>query len=308
MKCIKQKIPTTHKEWLNNRKKGLGGSDAGAVLGVNPWKSPYTLWAEKTERISADNVNNEYTRDGRYLEDVVAKIFTEETGLKTKKSNFSYQSAEHPFMLANIDRWIKTNEIGLEIKTMDVRKYIDFDSGEVPPSYYAQCYHYMAVTGAKAWYLAIWRFGQPLQVFLIERDEEQIKALVEAEEEFWKMVEEDIQPQVDGMDSTSETLKIQFCHPFDDEIQLLRSKEISEYKEVCEEFKDLKEKKAYFENLFKSDMQNSERAYADGFKCTWKKQTSSRFDTTRFKKDYPELYGSYLKESSTRRFVAKFLD
>ena len=77
----KIKLPETREEWLENRMKGIGGSDAGAIVGVNPWKSPYTLWCEKTGKITND-IDNEVMRQGRDLEQYVAERFCEETGKK----------------------------------------------------------------------------------------------------------------------------------------------------------------------------------------------------------------------------------
>lgn len=64
---IKHKLPATHEEWLDNRLKGIGGSDAGSVLGMNKYKSAYALWCEKTGRIHK-NIDNERMRFGRDAE------------------------------------------------------------------------------------------------------------------------------------------------------------------------------------------------------------------------------------------------
>ena len=75
-KVIKHKLPATHEEWLDNRLKGIGGSDAGSVLGMNKYKSAYALWCEKTGRIHK-NIDNERMRFGRDMEDYVAKRWEE---------------------------------------------------------------------------------------------------------------------------------------------------------------------------------------------------------------------------------------
>ena len=116
MACIKHKIPSSRENWKKDRLKGIGGSDAAIALGMSPWKSQYTLWCEKTGRINND-ADNEAMRLGRDLEDYVAKRFSEETGKKVRKSTFSFQSKEHPFMLANVDRLIVGENAGLECKT-----------------------------------------------------------------------------------------------------------------------------------------------------------------------------------------------
>ena len=72
MRTIKHKLPETHEEWLQDRMKGIGGSDAGVILGVNPWKPPYAIWAEKTGLADLSIKDNEPMRQGRDLEDYVA--------------------------------------------------------------------------------------------------------------------------------------------------------------------------------------------------------------------------------------------
>ena len=151
---IKHKLPSTREEWLSKRLKGIGGSDAGSILGLNPYKSAYTLWCEKTGRIHNDT-DNEAMRLGRDLEDYVAQRFTEATGNKVRKSGYSYQSKEHPFMLANVDRLIVGEDAGLECKTTNMMTKTRYDKGDIPASYYAQCMHYMTVTGLKKWYIAV---------------------------------------------------------------------------------------------------------------------------------------------------------
>ncbi|WP_286209323.1 YqaJ viral recombinase family protein [Dubosiella newyorkensis] len=316
---IKHKIPSTHEEWLADRRVGIGGSDAGVILGYSPYKSPYTLWAEKCGLIDDEVPDNYYMRDGRDIEEIVAKRFAEEEDVKVSKSTYSYQSEEHPFMLGNIDRWIKRGKIGLEIKTMDVRKRINLDGGDIPPQYYAQCVHYMAVTGAEEWWIAIWQYGQPLRKYCIKRDEEEIQALIEAEEAFWKCVETGTPPEIDGSESTSETLKQLHPTAEDQELTLIRSEEAEQWKSFDQHIKDVKEKlklleneKKAIENTFKADMEDAKFAVCDDLKITWTRFDSNRFDITEFKKSEPELYEQlfekYHKTTKSDRLTIKKIE
>ena len=90
----------SHEEWLRLRKTGIGGSDAGAICGLNPYSSPMKVYLDKTEEDITD-FDNESMRQGRDLEDYVARRFMEETGLKVRRSNMMYRSKENPFMLAD---------------------------------------------------------------------------------------------------------------------------------------------------------------------------------------------------------------
>ena len=95
----------SNEEWLRLRKSGIGGSDAGAICGVNPYSSAMKVFQDKTSE-SVEEQDSEAIRIGHDLEDYVAQRFMEATGLKVRKSNFMYRSKEHPFMIADVDRLI----------------------------------------------------------------------------------------------------------------------------------------------------------------------------------------------------------
>ena len=102
------KIPTagmSRQEWLRLRKEGIGGSDAGAVCGLNPYASPMSVYRDKTSD-ETEEKDNEAMRQGRDLEDYAARRFMEATGLKVRRSHVMYKNREHPFMLADVDRLV----------------------------------------------------------------------------------------------------------------------------------------------------------------------------------------------------------
>lgn len=303
----KIKLPETREEWLENRMKGIGGSDAGAILGLNPYKSPFYLWCEKTGRITND-IDNEAMRQGRDLEDYVARRWMEATGKKVHKSGFSYQSKEHPYMLANVDRLVVGEDAGLECKTANALTRTRYDKGDIPASYYAQCMHYMAVTGMDKWYIAVLVLGKEFYFFEVERNEEEIEALIQQEHKFWNYVKTDQEPPVDGTDSTSEALN-QVFHPSDDAGSVIISDDLtSMLLELKSKQKELQTIQKEYENQIKDVMGDAVYAYSNHANITWKESVSKRFDTTRFKKENPDIYEKYVKESKTRRFLIKEIE
>jgi putative phage-type endonuclease len=172
-------------EWLNLRKTGLGGSDSGAVCGLNPYSSPLQVFYDKTSEEVQDK-DSESMRQGRDLEEYVARRFMEETGKKVRRSNFMYRSEEHPFMLADVDRLVVGEDAGLECKTANAYNADKWKDGKIPAHYMIQCYHYMAVTGKKNWYIAVVILGQEFKYAKISWDEEMIQNLITVEENFWK--------------------------------------------------------------------------------------------------------------------------
>ena len=303
MKPIKRKIPETREEWLAARAEGLGGSDAGAVIGINKWKSPYTLWAEKTGQIQDEVKSTEAMRIGTDLEDYVAKRFCEQEGKKVHKSSFSYQSAEYPFMLANIDRKIVGENAGLECKTSNVFAESEYQSGSVPPQYYTQCLHYMAVMGFEKMYLAVLVLQRGLFVYEIDRSDpavqNDIDALIEAEKNFWQCVETGTPPEVDGSESTSETLG--YLHKYEDDTADLADlgSEFEMIEDIKAQIKELKDHQEEIENRIKERMNESAAAvgFSDLYKVTWKKQERTTLDSKRLKEDHPEIVAEYSKTS-----------
>lgn len=196
----------SHDEWILARKDGIGGSEAAAIMGLSKYSSPYRVWADKMNLIEPTPVS-EAMRQGTDLEDYVAKRFSEQTGKKVHNTNFIYKNPEYPFALANVDRLITGEDAGLECKTTSEMNLKKFKGGEFPENYYAQCMHYLMVTGLKRWYLAVLVYSRGFYVFEIERNEEEIAALAKAEADLWACVKSGIPPVVDGKDATAATLE-----------------------------------------------------------------------------------------------------
>ena len=82
----------TREEWLDARRNGIGGSDASAILGLNPYSSPLKVYLDKIGK-GEEQETNEAMRQGTDLEPYVAERFTKETGKKVKRCN---KILQHP--------------------------------------------------------------------------------------------------------------------------------------------------------------------------------------------------------------------
>ncbi|MDH6351889.1 lambda-exonuclease family protein [Brevibacillus sp. 1238] len=198
-----------HHEWLQWRKKGIGGSDAGAVAGFSKYRSPVVVWLEKTGKAEASQEESQAARFGRKLEPIVADEFAERTGLKIEPIYEMLAHEDYPFMLANLDRLIHMDgELGvLECKTADKYLAAEWDEEKMPDHYYLQVQHYLAVTGLKFAYIAVLIGGNDFRYKRIDRNDEVIAHLIKIESDFWNLVEEDIPPAVDGTESTTEMIR-----------------------------------------------------------------------------------------------------
>lgn len=291
----------SHEEWKELRSHYIGGSDAAAVVGLNPFSSPYSLWAEKTGRIPGFE-GNLATEVGTYLEEFVAQKFAAETGKKVRRANQSFLNSDYPWAIANIDRDIVGEDAGLEIKTTSELNLKKFAGGEYPANYYAQMVHYLAITGKQRWYLAVLIGNREFKWFVLERDEDEIAALMEAEKDFWRHVETDTPPAADGMQATGEAIKTIYPESNGSTVDLyIYRTELARYLSLGEQIKELEQQRDEAANTFKAFMGEAERGECDGYKVSWKSQTRRTFDSKAFMADHPEMDCSgYYKESSTR--------
>lgn len=307
MKVLVRTTDMDHSEWLKWRKKGIGGSDAAAIAGLNPWKSPIAVYLEKigeTEPIE----DNERMRIGRDLEDYVAKRFVEATGMKVRRRNAILQHSEYPFMLANVDRLIVGKKEGLECKVTNSYAKKEWED-EIPIYYEIQCHHYMAVTGYKAWWIACLIGNEKFVYKRIERDEEVIKNLIKIERDFWEnYVIPRQMPAPDGSDAATEIIKKMYPNSNPEQvIKLPKSYEskLQRLDEIKELISKLDKEKKQLEQEIQVKMGENEIAIIGDRRVTWKTIHSNRFDSKRFKQDYPDLYKKYTNETSYRKFQIK---
>jgi putative phage-type endonuclease len=170
-------------DWLRKRDElassgRLGGSMVGTAAGVDPWKSPYHLWAEmRGELTRPDLSDKESIRVGHDLEEYVARRFCEVSGKAVHRVNGIYTNDGYPHLFATIDRKISGEESGLECKTANAYRDGAFLAGSFPDGYYKQVKTYLAVTGLERWYLAVLVMGIAFRVFLITRNASDLEAL-----------------------------------------------------------------------------------------------------------------------------------
>jgi putative phage-type endonuclease len=171
-----------------DRSKGIGGSDAAAVLGLSKYKSPLELYLEKIGELDSDIPDNDAMYWGRTLEEIVAQEYAKRTGNKVRRVNRVLQHNEHSWMLANIDREIISDRGRgvLECKTANAWLTSEWDDGQVPDAYLLQLMHYLAVTGRQWGSIAVLIGGQKFIIQDFERDDELIEMMIEKERAFWE--------------------------------------------------------------------------------------------------------------------------
>lgn len=306
MKKLASTLNLDKKEWLKYRKSGIGGSDAGAVCGLNPYRTAMQVYQDKVSE-EIEEMDNEAMRQGREFEDYVAKRFMEATGKKVRRANAMFYNEEYPFMLADVDRMVVGENAGLECKTASPYMADKWKDGNIPLSYQIQCYHYMAVCNADAWYLAVVIYGREFKYYKIERDEAVIADLIQIEKAFWEnhVMKQQI-PDPDGSKLADSVIAEYYKNSIADTIPLTGFNEKLERRQELSELigrMDMEKKK--IEQELKLYLGENERAENEQFMVSWKSVQSNRLDEKRLKEEEPEIYEKYKKSVSSRRFTVK---
>lgn len=305
-----EKIPTaemSNEEWLRLRKTGIGGSDAGALCGLNPYSSPMKLFHDKTTD-KIEETDSEAVRIGHDLEDYVAKRFTEATGLKVRRSNYMYRSAEHPFMIADVDRLVIGEDAGLECKTASAYNADKWKNGDIPLHYVMQCYHYMSVLNKKTWYIAAVILGREFTYRKLVWDDDLIAGLIEAEKNFWYgHILPGTLPGPDGSKIYDKVLNRYFHTADKPELMKLDGfdEKLDRREQIAAEIGKLQEEQKQIEQEIKLCMKGHERAASERYRITWSNVSSTKLDTKRIKEEQPEIYRDYMQVSSYRRFQVR---
>lgn len=305
MKIVVKTAKLSRGEWLKYRTLGIGGSDVSVIAGINPFKSVHQLWLEKTGQAEPEQTDSEYAHFGTLLEPIVRREFTERTGLKVRQKHMLLQSEEHPFMLADLDGVIR-DEDGMavfEAKTASAYKQEVWEEG-VPAPYILQVQHYMAVTGARRTYIAALVGGNRFFHHIVERDEEIIGKIISMEKIFWERhVLGGMEPLPDGSEATTDYFNTKFSRSNGETVMLPEEAlpVCVEYDRLSEEMKRLETAKNAAANQLKSFLKEAETGIIGDRVVTWKQISKSTVDTKRLKAEKPEVYSSFLKDSSYRR-------
>ena len=183
-----------NEEWLSYRRRGIGGSDAAAILGISPWRTARDLYYDKLNVVKADMDENWVALEmGHLLEDLVAQIFAKKTGLHIFQRKIMFQHPLYPWMLADLDYLVElpdgSNAI-LEIKTTNynARENWWYNGEEIVPVYYeSQGRHYMSVMNLDRVYFCCLYGNNEDEVIIrhLDRDYAYESELIALEDAFW---------------------------------------------------------------------------------------------------------------------------
>jgi putative phage-type endonuclease len=306
--AVGEKIMLT-KEQIEERKGYLGSSDAAAVLGLSRWKSPLSVWAEKTGQVVPEDISGKLqVKLGHKLEQAVAELFMEETGLTLHRVNETIFHKKYPFIAANIDRRIVGHNAVVEIKNIGAWSRDQWADGGAPDEYIAQVFHQLAVTGWDRGYLVALIGNSDLKIVPIERNEAALKELVRQEVEFWEsyVVPKVMPVKFSRLDKG--TLDALFPTASEGKTVELTDTEASaiEYLEgLREDKRNVEGNIEKIENQLRAALGDAETGVVGDHKVFWSNLTVKRLDVEELKAKRPEVYAEFAKPNTQRRFLIK---
>jgi putative phage-type endonuclease len=312
-----------------DRKKGIGGTDISAIVGMNPWKTPLDVWLDKTGQ-AEDTPDNENLWWGREMEPVLAKRYEKETGVKVyipPVDVLPYRLTMPPWYLGSPDGLINCNEIemvtpvaegGVDFKTSGrPQEWGEPGTDDIPQQYIIQAEWYMGLTGAQWWDVAVLLMGftRKFAIYRVHRDDELIGDLTEAGEKFWKdHVLTGVAPALDGSKSATEYLKRKYpsnlgpmLEPTDAEILAT----IQSYQYARNNLKHLEREVDGYENILKALVGDFSGLQGPWGSITWKKSKDSEIvdwkSLATSYSDYQTKINKYTTiRPGSRRWLPKF--
>ncbi|MDU0077713.1 YqaJ viral recombinase family protein [Bacillus velezensis] len=298
-------------EWLLERRKGIGGSDASVILGLNKWRTAFELWLDKTGQVPVSESASEAAYFGSILEDIVAKEFEVRSGKKVRRKKSMLKHPEHDFILANVDRMIVGEKAILECKTTSAYNLKEWENDEIPADYIVQVQHYLGVLGPqyKKAYFAVLIGGNKFVWKEIERDDELIEMIFTAEVEFWNTaVLGGVAPALDGSSAAEEYLKKRYAETESNKVidlTAVNRERIKQYLQLKESIAELQLQAKELENQIKHEMKEAEYGFIGNYQTSWKPVVTNRIDTNKLKEQFPDVYEKVTKEVQYRRFGIK---
>ena len=296
------------REWLEERRKGIGGSDVAAILGLNPWKTAYQVYQEKRKEIEAWQ-GNDATDWGKRMEPAIRQWYSDTTGRCVRLPDKILYNSKHPFMLASLDGFTDDRRV-VEIKTARSGKnWGEPRTNEIPDYYALQCQHYLATTGFKVADVVVSIGGGSPDLYEIPEDRELQEMIIDAEADFWQRVVDGNPPDpvtyADAIQRFGRSAAEGIVVASDEAIHAVNKLrtvqgEISKLKVAEEEIKG--------KLIIALGEMGDTLVLSDGTRLITYKLSKGRttFDAKTLGKELPDVYKKYLKTGDPqRRFLVK---
>jgi predicted phage-related endonuclease len=244
----------------------IGGTDASTIMNANRFQNILELWQIKTgRRPKPDLSDNEKVKWGRKLETIIITDILEDRGLEFNEKQHNYELREG-YRVGYIDYYLNDDEF-IEAKTTSEYSLDEWLHG-VPEYYLWQVVHYFGLTKAKSATVACLVGGQKLVQHTIYRDEELITALWKAEEEFHRMVVEDIEPELEAVPEYSVNYNME------PQIEQL----IERYLEITQQIKPLEQSRDEIKKAIQILLGKNQEQIGTRYKASYKYILQNKYD------------------------------
>ena len=319
-----------HRDWLTARKTGLGGTDIAAIMGIHPYKTAMSVYAEKLELIEP-GIPTPAMKLGLALEPVIAKLYTEETGERLIKAPFARMfSDKFKWVIGSPDRLTHDKELVVELKSVGARSAWRFGAhgtSEVPKEYFLQVQWYLMILNLGLGHLAALIGGNEFRIFNIESDKELQDMMLDLGARFWTdHILKKVPPPPSGLPVDTALIKrlnqqssgeMKAAFPETEELMI----SLAEAKAQ----RDFQERKiAEFENRIKLEIGDADGIEGLNYIATWKKtKDGTNIDWEKVAKDLRDaleydagkdmadnMFETYIREHTkprpgSRRFLLK---
>ena len=309
--------PATHQEWLDERKKGIGSSEAGTIMGVNKFDTPYSLWRRKTG-VDGPIPSNEAMELGHHMEPAVVTMFAARTGAficKSSEGDWIAVDKKNEYLRVSPDRLFyedgakhtKKNLRILECKTTSVA----VDPDDFPVYWYCQLQYQMGVMGVKKGAVA-WISSFPRLHFdykEIDFNPDFYKAMIESIEQFWLInVCGGIPPEdIDGEDSLLRSPQATAGETLEADSEMMER--YGAIKEIASTIKQLESTRSSLEDEIKIALGTAESLVSPegSVLAQWKNTKDTRkFNAKAFQAAEPTMYNLYMETvPGSRRFTIR---
>jgi len=255
------------------RASGIGASDSPIIMGYSNYKTPYQLYLEKTGLITDEQEETEQQYWGNAMEPLIIKRFAEKNKFDITFPDTIYHP-DHPFIFANLDGWIESENAVIEAKSANSYQRKEWDSATsdgIPLVYLIQIAKQVAVSNASIGYCAVLIGGSEYKQFIYERDKALEELIIQSDIDFWHCVTNRIEPAAKNTNDCR--LKYRTVSP--DKVTVISyktSNALAELMHVKSELKKLLEAEEEFKMNLMSHMADAEYLMGtDGeLLATWK--------------------------------------
>lgn len=302
--------------WLHARKAGIGGSDIAALAGLDDYRSPLSVYVDKTTPDLDDDGASEAAYWGGRLEDVVAREWQIRNPGVIRPAPGLLAHPDRVWQMATLDRLVAERRstephAALEVKTSSLRADQHWQQDSPPPArVVAQVCWQLDVAGLDVAHVAALIGGQSYRQWIIERDDELTDELVDIADEFWhRHVVPRVPPAPTGHEADADALLA--LYPGDPDQEAVLDDDtldaLADLGQVKQELKTREALKRSLEDRVKAALGDRCRGLRDDgtLAVTWNPTSTKRLDSARFKAESPDIYEQFVTESTTRRLLPK---